>query len=788
VIDSDSLAISINSPSDLIFSESANINGDLPVMSGGYLIIDGSVHSQYEEIELVSRTLSPGDTSITLFAFRPASNGDLIDTLEFMTIENLGDADTSDFSSMEFWLDLNGDDIWQDSDQYLSSFIFADSAWTTNPIAIEVGSSPPTVFVLGDISNLATPDASFQGVIPINGCQFKSANDGPNDFPLINPASFNISNSALQVAYAPLTPTLSIGQTIEVRLTATNILSVPMDSVYGQVVEIDDSTIVSLDSSFSGPVTLAAGESVDFLFYYTAVQTGGMFCQLRAISPPIPDSSAIIQTNSAMIQTSPSDVVVNLVSSVPTAVIRGQTNVFPLSVQYDHPSSEDIVASLRLDSLRLSIEDDAGAPLNANAVFSRMTLLTGYTNLAILDNIPAQPTVSLIFSNPVIVPPAQQQLYTLLVDIDSLATATDFVLALENSNAILIVDENTMQPVTVDTSVAFPLQTASCNIDDPSGQMAISYTSMLYGTVNYGQRDAGVLRLRLRHPGLAGSSQIQLANFSFILVDNLGNPVNVASILDEVTVNRGLFTVGVLSNFTADTAFQTIQLNSPVTLSPGDIDSLEVMVSVREDASYPGFNFVINDSTYFEVRDLSSGSQLETTTDTLIILDGSVFPISSGWAEFKQPATAPEICLTSVLSSSIIGGVDSLSLIDFEVWYPSDSLHSSIKLYSAMIAVLDSLGTLLNPDRLFDRIGFRISDGPIVYQPFVQMLYGSAIFSFSDTGLVINPGDSLKLDLIADIEADVPYEHFVLLVQASDAIFLRDAADTSSYPGVIVAA
>ncbi|MCD6161062.1 MAG: right-handed parallel beta-helix repeat-containing protein [candidate division Zixibacteria bacterium] len=786
-IDSDSLAISISNPSDLTFSQSVNINGDLPVISGGYLIINGSVFSQYEEIELVSRTLSPGDTSVTLFAFRPASNGNLIDTLQSVTVGNIGDADTSDISSLEIWLDINGDDIWQNSDLFVSSFVYSGLTWTANSLEIEVDEQPPTLFLLADISSLASQDIYFQGTIPLNGCQFKSLNDGPLDNPLIGSATFNITNSEIRVSYRPLIQTRSIGQTIEVGLTVENISTEPMDSVYAQVISVNDSTIVVYDSSFSGPATLASGDSVEFLYYYTAIQTGEVYWRFRAMAPLIPDSSSIVRTNTVTLQDSPSDIYIQLISSIPTAVIRGQTNIFPFSMQYAHPDTENTAASLRLDSLQISIKNSNGEPLNADEVFSRMVLSAGYNNMVVLEDIPAQTTVPLVFSSPVIVPPSQQQLYTLLVDIDSQASASDFMLAIDNSSMIQIVDENSLQTVPLDTGVVFPMQTASCRIDDPSQQMAVSYTSMLNETVNFGQRYAKILRLRLRHPGITGNSQIQFTSLSFVLVDSLWNSINITSVLDEVAIGRGPFIIGLLNDFETDTSLQTIQLASPVTLNPGDTDTLEVMVSIKDETTYPGFNFVVHDSTYFEVRDLNSGSQLGVATDTLIISEGSAFPISSGWTEFRQPASAPEICLIPSLPSSIIGGIDSLSLIDFNVSYPSDSLHSPIRLYDIQITVLDSLGELLNPDRLFDKIGFRISDSPIEYQPFVPILYGSAVFNLSDTGLLINPSENLNIDLVADIEGDVSFDHFALVVQSENSIILRDAADTSIYPGISIA-
>ena len=78
-IDSDSLMVAIDKPSDFIFEGAVNVNGDLPLTRGGYLVMDGSVFKQYHIRPLSARTLSPGDTSVPLFTFNPAYNGDQVD-------------------------------------------------------------------------------------------------------------------------------------------------------------------------------------------------------------------------------------------------------------------------------------------------------------------------------------------------------------------------------------------------------------------------------------------------------------------------------------------------------------------------------------------------------------------------------------------------------------------------------------------------------------------------------------------------------------------------------------
>ena len=729
--------------------------------------------------------MSPLDTSVLLYAFSPAINGNLPDSLQSITLTNFGLADTADLAPLELWKDLNADEVWQSSDQFLGLFSYAGSQWTIGSLDLLVDTTSTTLFVLADVFGTATQGRTFRGEIPINGCQYSSGNDGPLDSPLTAKHDITISTSGIQVSILPMNSSFSVGQPITVSLSVTNLLGGPIDSVFGEVVGLADSLLVTFDSSNLGPVTLAPGGSTVFDFYYTANQIGVESWQLRAVAPNIPDSSAIVQTDIIQIQAPPAVVTVQLVNSIPTAVIRGQTNVFPLSIRYDHPDTASTAAGLRLDSLRLRIEDGSGNAIAASSVVSRIAILSSSTILTELTSLPSQPDVNLIFNQPVILSSGEQQSYTLLIDIDTAATAGNFALAVENASAVPLVDENTLQPISLDPGITFPLRTASSRIDDPAKELAFSATSILTTNVNYGQRDVATMQLNIRHPGSPGSSQIQLTSLSFSFLDSLAGSILLSDLFDEIKILRQQVTIGELSLNSFDTTVATLPLSLPLTLGPGEIDSLQITVSVRPASLLTGFSLLISDSTQMVVRDLSSGSLLEAVTDTISLATGSLFPINSGWAVLKQPATAPDFCIASILPGSITGGTDSLGLLTLSFNYPVTSDQSPLKLFSVLVSVQDTLNSPLDPERLFDRIGFKTSTLSLTYQPFVELQSGAALFKFSDTGLLVFPGDSIEIQLYADIEADAPFDHFVLEVTSEIDLKISDATDSSNFLGLI---
>ncbi len=778
-IDSDSLAVAIEKESDLAFSsdDEVNLNGTLPLLSGGYLIIDGSVQSQYELVRLTSTTVSPGDASVTLLQFRPAFNGDQSDILESVTLTNLGDADTSDFTNLQLWADANGDNRWQITDQLLGSFTFGSGAWNVNTLNHPISSSMPLLFVTGDITTLPSPDVYFRAEIPVNGCRYTSGNDGPLDEPLCAEATFTVSASALRVAAEPLNPTYSVGQTFDVRAVVSNLSTTAIDDVYCQFV----STANPADSELVGPVSLEPDQSLEFVHNYVPTEPEVTSWRIRSFSTSEGDSSGIVTTETVSIQAVPSDVVVQLINSAPTAVSRGQQNVFPLSLRYIHPSSSATTASLRVDSIRITVEDESGAPQPANSAFSKIILASDYTNLVVCEDIPSEPSVLLAFTQPVVITPGQERLLSLRVDIDSTAEADDFILAVVNASAVTVADNNSLNPVTLDPSISFPLKTASCRIEDPSQFLAVSDSTVLKNMVNYGQDRVDALLFTIRHPGDAGSSQVQLIRVTMQLVDEFDSPIPADELVTSISILRQQTVIGYLNTFQAGQTMLTINFAAPPTLSPGERDSLIVRLDIREQSNHDHFGLRINDSTAFEIRDLSSGSIVAAISDP-VLATSNVFPMHTGYTSLKHPALPPEICVVPLTPETVVGGTADIGLINLTLAYDATDDYSPLNLGDLKLTVLDSLGAPLNPRDLFDQVGIAINGGETQYQTFIELDGGFTVFNL-ENGLQIIPGDTVTVTMVADIESGTPIDHFRLNLSGESGIALNDATDTTCTPG-----
>lgn len=786
-IDSDSLAVSIATPLDFGFENSVNINGDLPLTSGGYAVINGSVHEQYGIIPSPPRTLSPGDNAVTLFTFVPAYNGNQADYLQTVTLANTEDADTSDISSLTLWMDTNNDSLWQAGDSLLGTFTYSGISWQVNLTGLSVDSQIPPLMAVADISPLATPGVAFQASIPVNGCVYASANDGPIDEALIAGSKYTISNSPMRVDFASMASTYSVGQTITLSLNVTNLSGSSIENVGAETINISNPALVIMDSSSVGPVSIAPGTTQEFSVYYTAAGVGNLTWQMRSYSSSVPDSSAVIQTETIYIQSAPVNVPVSITNSMPNSATRGQENIFPLSITISHPESAGEYSALRIDSLMISVVDGNGADIQAADVFSSVILASGYYILSVDSTIPTASTLSMVFIDPVFIEVGKSKTFSLLVSISESAAVGDFALKISDASYLPVTDKNTGYSLTLDPVISFPLQTATCRIDLRSTQMVVASESVHSGTANYGQENLPVLLLRLRHPGEAGSSQIRFTGFGFEVIDNLGMSIVPNEIIDKLRLQYQSVIIGEITGGDLDTYSPELSFNTPIILSAQQTDSARILVSIKQESTHDGFSIRVPDSSVFEVRDLSSGSLLDIATDTLLV-SGSAFPMTSSVLTLKNPAVSPGACLASSMPPSVVSGVDALDLIDITLTYPVSSTCSPVLIDQVAVQALDSTGVPLDPNALFDRIGCRVNQGAVNYQAFIRIENGSIMFDVGDYTTTIEPGDSVALVLIGDIESDVPYDNFMLQLSNEQSVSVTDQSDSLHQLGVSAAA
>jgi len=786
LIDGDSLSASIEQSGDFSFSDFVNLNGDLPLSSGGHLIANGSARCQYELFGPAGRSLSPGDTGVVLLAFTPAYNGDQQDLLNDIVANNLGTADATSLLGLKLWRDVNVNGALDVGDSSLSSFSYSAGTWSVAALSLPVTSAAPHLMVVGDISLSAQSNATIRIGVPQLGCNYQSANDGPIDSSLVSSGLFTVSTSGLKVALGPIRSSYSVGETIHATLSITNVTGGPIDSVYGVIDEIVDSTLVRLDSSAYGPVNLAVGEVFTCNYYYTAIDAGNEVWKFRATSRTPVDSSIIIQTPATMLQRTISPVALQLLNTSPNAVTKGQTNIFPMTIGCAHPDTDMTIASMSLQSIRLRVVDGQGSAIPANSVFSRMVIATGFEILSVVTNVPTQSEVLFPFNNAVTIQPNAAQNFMLIVDIAPSASAADFSIEIDSAAWIPLSDANTGQVIPTAPSMTYPLTTAPTRVDAPSQQIAVSAISNALPTINYGQQDASVLKMLLRHSGQPGSSSALVTQLSLAVIDSIGGLTSADDLFSRVTLWRQNFLIGAVIPSPQDSTQLNIPLSTPLNLNAQEIDSITLAVSVKNSATTSGFSIKITDSSWFTVRDLNTGSTLLAVSDTTLA-SGNAFPIVSDWSAFRIPAEPASFCLSDIAPSSVARGADSVRLLALTVNYSASPQHSSVHLTQAHVQVVDGSGGSIDPDQLFDRVGIRVGNGAVQYNQSMTIIGGGLRVLLADTGLTMLAGDSVDIELVGDLRVEAPYSSFAVRISGLSDFDSYDISDPNHAVGAVAA-
>jgi hypothetical protein len=593
-------------------------------------------------------------------------------------------------------------------------------------------------------------------------------------------ATFTISSSALRVEYDSMRTTYSVGEPITLALEATNRLGSDLDSVYSQIQLSGDLAALVQDSASSGPTYIVSDGTAMFQHHFSARQPGSVVFRSRAIATTIDDSSAVITSDDVIIQSVPSALELSLHNFMPTAVARGQKNVFPLSLQLSHGDVSG-AAVVEVRSITISVMNASGTPQSASSVFSRLLLADDESPVAVLTTFADSTEVQICINPALTLEPADTAEMVLLMDISDTALASSLTLGIETIDAVEAVDANTGYEVALNPAGPMPLRTASCRIDNPSQTLAVSNSSPPLAGVNVGQHQVAILGLRLRHPGGSGVSQIQVVELSLAAVSGL-DTLAASSVADRISVYRSTELLGEATGLILENDLISIDLGAGLTINPNSRDSLIVRLSLAHEASVDSFQVVVSDSSGIKIRDVVSGSEVTAVTDQEILATGSVFPLASPTVKVYQPSEELTYCIANPLPSTVVAGTRRVSLVSLTLEHNLTPLHSPIRLSEVSVFVLDSSGIPLDPGQLFDRTGYRIGTGSEQYHSTLSLRNGATVFPLSDTGVVLAAPSQLSIELIADIESDCPYDNFRLILDDASTIGLADAIDITRIP------
>lgn len=197
--DGDNLDLLIQASSDITFNMSLIATGTYPIDPAGSIALDGSSAAQYPVVGVGPGSILAGSTDRLALDVRLPANGYQQDVLEKLAVANLGTATpASDISAVRAWVDDGNNAFSPASDRLLGTLSFTGDRWQLTGLSETIPVGGLHVFVSVDLRDFATDGRTVRLAIPSLpdlGVGMNSANDGPLDAVVANPASLTISTA-----------------------------------------------------------------------------------------------------------------------------------------------------------------------------------------------------------------------------------------------------------------------------------------------------------------------------------------------------------------------------------------------------------------------------------------------------------------------------------------------------------------------------------------------------------------------------------------------------------------
>ncbi len=214
--DGDTLDVSIDAASRVVFATATTVLNSWPVDPAGGVVVDGSAAAQFKTRAVTSaaaKLAEPGVTRIGAVDVLLPANGYASDVLQGLKFRNYGDAAAgTDIAGVELWRD-GGDgafDAGDADDQRLGSMGFDGAAWSLTALSMPIPAAGQRVFASVDLASSARAGRLVRLGIPgaLPAMTVASANDGPADDSVLAVAAITIlrAPSTLRISVQPQTP------------------------------------------------------------------------------------------------------------------------------------------------------------------------------------------------------------------------------------------------------------------------------------------------------------------------------------------------------------------------------------------------------------------------------------------------------------------------------------------------------------------------------------------------------------------------------------------------------
>lgn len=753
--DGDVLEARVADPLATHFEEPTSVTGAWPVTSSARLLVDGMSASQITNWGAPGASLGPGEGPRLALDVTIPRNGYEGDELRSVRIVNLGSAGPADLAELHLWRD-GGDGSFAagaGDDQDLGPLTRIGSEWRSTLLSETLAASGARLYV--SVTTTATPSdsATVNLALPIGAIENLSGNDGPRDGLVANPQPLVISTSPLLATLETETRASTLGQTLVLRMIVRNAGNETVQAIAPSTPATSGTGTASLQSGPSpASMALAPAQSDSFVWTYIASSPGDV--QFRAGAAGIGAVSGLVR-RAVEVSSNGHDILIPVadaglvpVQSMPLEVSRGQTGVVPFSLTFTNRGGTG-ASTVSLSGLRLRVEDGNGVPIAPADLITSVVVAEGTNVYLATSSLPSTGSdLDLVFDAPAYVTPEQPTTLSFRLDIAASAVAPSFRVVIVDSTDITAEDRTSGAPVRIRLETgAFPLRSGTARLVAAPTGLQISAGASSEQRVGAGSVDVPLLTVRIQNPGVDGvTSDVRVGSVGVTVTDTTGAPVPAPRAwLDRLVVRTATQTLAARIVGAADGPDLTLALAPPLACPVNAPVDLTIAGDVADSAAVGAFSIRLGAPATVQAWDAN-------TQDTVTVTYASS-PIAGAPVIVERAAAAVRIRGVPLFPSTLRVGDTDVAAIDIVVRHPDGAGTARVRIDSVAVACSDEQRRPLAPGTYLARLRV-LADG--VERVTQTAFPPSGAVSLPLGGIVLSPGDTAIVRVVADIAATAP--------------------------------
>lgn len=765
--DGDDVSVNVASAVDVQLAGGGEVAGAWPLDGGGGLRVDGLLARRLTVRHGGTVLAPPGAVDRLVLDLHVPGNGHAADVLQALTVENRGTATALDVARLRLWRD-GGDDAFDagaegGDDEPLADLAAQYGVWSASGLDLPVAAAGARLYVAAELAVAARDSAVVDLAVPLGGLAYASDDDGPLDAAVPGGHVLIVGDGAL-LAGVDLAPRdVVVGQDATLTLTVRNQGLAPLTGVAPAPPQIAGDGVAEV---VAGPVPaqadLAPGAEAAFSWTVRGLAAGQAVLTVAAAGQDpegAPVASLPLAAPALQVVQSAPEISLAAVSQLPFAVNGGQNDVSVLTLTLHHPGDQN-ASAVRLDTLAVRLADGAGAPLDAAAVVDRILLRSDGAPLLAYTPAPgAGDVLHLVPATPSLLAPGGTGVLTLALDVAAADPGTDFRFLLDADGLVL---RDAVAGTRVEAALGageFPVASEVARVVAGARPLSLALAADASREVSRGQTAVDLGTLLLANPGDADlDAAIQVGAVRLALADAEGTPLAApGASLAALELCRDGVLLARRTLAPADTML-SLALDTPLDVDPGADLDLTVLADLRGEAPATTLRLALTDAAGWDARDANSGAPVPVLPAAQPLLGPVVTVV--------DPAALAHLGGRAVGAVALTAGAAGQALLELDLRHPGSAGTAPVALDSLVLTCRDARGEPLNPASVLT--GLSLKAGGVLLGAAAAPDAADGRVRLGLAGAVCAPGETLALDLSADLRSAASTDTFAVTVALAD--------------------